>query len=159
MFASASDFNQLASARHCFLDASRRKLGSRRQSSKRLRRPIGNWSTGAVEDMERMFHGATAFNQLASARQCFLDAIRREFARRPSRQRLRRPVGRWNTSKGKTLYYTCCIASSFDQPLGRWDTSNVEDMFGTFFMASSFDQFAPALARIPRRPSTRGRCA
>ena len=75
MFWSAYAFNQLASARHWSLDA-RRGSSARRPSSKRPRRPIGKWETGAVLDMSTMFGSASSFNQLASAWQWFLGARR-----------------------------------------------------------------------------------
>ena len=58
MFYEASAFNQLASARG---------LMPRRLSRTRLRRPIGDWQTGAATSMHYMFYKAYAFNQLASA--------------------------------------------------------------------------------------------
>ena len=63
-----------------------------------------------------MFEEAKSFNQLASARHWFLCA--RQYsrsARRPSRQRPRRPIGEWETGAVEKMAFMFFRASAFNQ--------------------------------------------
>jgi len=93
--------------------------------------PIGQWNTSRVRDMTRMFLGARAFNQ---------------------------PIGAWNTSSVTNMRQMFNEAHMFNQPIGAWDVSNVRDMSGMFEGASRYRQDLSAWAtRLPNNVRIDGR--
>lgn len=59
--------------------------------------PIGDWNTGSVTTMARMFNGAVLFNQ---------------------------DISGWNTSKVTTTYRMFFNAHMFNQPLNDWNINS-----------------------------------
>ncbi len=74
---------------------------------------LSNWNTSSVENMSRMFNGATAFNG---------------------------SIGAWDVSSVTDMYHMFREASAFDQDIRTWNVSNVLDMEGMFQDASVFNQ-------------------
>lgn len=74
---------------------------------------ISGWNLEetSITSLERLFHGATAFNQ---------------------------PINTWNTSKIKSFQSLFAGARAFSQDLDYWDVSGVESFEGTFFEAAAF---------------------
>ncbi len=74
---------------------------------------LEDWEIWRVQDISRLFYGASAFNQ---------------------------DIGDWNTSNATDMAYMFCGASSFNQDISAWDTSNVKDFNGMFMDADLFNQ-------------------
>ena len=74
---------------------------------------IGDWDVSNVVNMEEMFAGASSFNQ---------------------------PIGDWNVSNVTSMNNMFYGASSFNQPIGDWNISNVIDMNMIFYWATAFNQ-------------------
>ena len=74
---------------------------------------IKQWDTSGVTSMERMFYGATAFNQNISL---------------------------WNTGSVTSMYGMFGSASAFNQPLDSWNVKNVTSMERMFNGATVFNQ-------------------
>lgn len=75
--------------------------------------PIGNWDTSNVTSMNAMFSQAEIFNQ---------------------------PIGGWDTSKVTNMAVLFGNAKAFNQDLNQWDVSNVQEFNGTFSNAHSFNK-------------------
>jgi surface protein len=73
---------------------------------------IGNWNTENVNDMSRIFLGATLFNQ---------------------------NIGNWNTASVIHMQEMFEGATSFNQDLNSWDVSNVNHFGSMFKEATSFN--------------------
>ncbi|RDU61721.1 hypothetical protein CQA44_08155 [Helicobacter sp. MIT 14-3879] len=74
---------------------------------------IETWDTSSVENMRRMFAGASCFNQ---------------------------PLDKWNVSNVRDMQGMFYGTESFNQPLDSWDTGKVVTMMGMFAGAKSFNQ-------------------
>ncbi len=74
---------------------------------------MNEWDVGTIQDMSKMFSGATVFNQ---------------------------NIGNWNTENVTNTFSMFSYATSFNQPIGNWNTSNLENMSNMFFRAVSFNQ-------------------
>ena len=74
---------------------------------------IDNWDTSNVNNMYRMFHGASNFNQ---------------------------DIGSWDVSSVTNMNQMFRDAINFNQDIGSWDVSNVTDITSMFLSATIFNQ-------------------
>jgi len=73
---------------------------------------IGSWNTQTVQDMSRMFAGASLFNQ---------------------------NIGNWNTVAAQNMHVMFGGAIAFNQPIGNWNTASVQNM-SSMFALTLFNQ-------------------
>jgi len=96
-----------------------------------------NWDTNNVTNMEKIFMGATNFNQdIGSWDTSNVTNMIDMFNLAPA---FNQDIGAWNT--GNVLYMTRMFneADAFNQDLNAWNTSNVITMDGMFRYADSFN--------------------
>jgi surface protein len=75
--------------------------------------PFNNIVTSLVTNMDKMFSGASSFNQ---------------------------PIGSWDVSNVTNMSTMFGVANSFNQNIGSWNVSNVTNMSAMFYVATSFNQ-------------------
>ncbi|MBX2929637.1 MAG: BspA family leucine-rich repeat surface protein [Saprospiraceae bacterium] len=100
--------------------------------------PIGDWNTGSVTNMSRMFESATAFDQpIGDWNTGNVTNMSDMFRNATS---FNQPIGDWNTGNVTNMGFMFNDATSFNQPIGDWNTGNVTNMGFMFNDATSFNQ-------------------
>lgn len=101
---------------------------------------IKDWDVSNVEDMDRMFAGASNFNiDISSWDVSMVTDMSYMFYEATS---FNQPIGNWGEKTNQVINMTQMFgwATSFDQPIDNWNVSNVISMLGMFQQATSFDQ-------------------
>ena len=99
---------------------------------------IGSWDTSKVTTFERMFCGATNFNQpLDSWDTSKVTDMSGMF---DGALEFNEDISGWDTSKVTNMSRMFCQAWIFNQPLDKWDTSNTTNMSGMFDGANEFNE-------------------
>ncbi len=100
--------------------------------------PIGTWCVGGVTDMNRMFEGATSFNQdIGGWNVSAVTDMSFMFYEATS---FNQDISGWDVSKVTSMAALFWGADAFNQDIGGWDTSSVTDMGGMFCLSNSFNQ-------------------
>ena len=99
---------------------------------------ISGWNVSNVENMGKMFFGATSFNQDISKWDVSnVENMRSMFAGAYS---FNGDISGWNVSNVKYMSHMFDGAESFNQDISGWDVSNVKYMENMFDCAKSFNQ-------------------
>jgi surface protein len=100
--------------------------------------PIGNWDVSSVTNMNSMFEQASAFNQ--PIEDWDVSSVRFMEQMFEDAGSFNQPVQNWDVSSVMYMDAMFEEASSFDQPIDAWDVSSVLGMDAMFYNASSFNQ-------------------
>ena len=100
--------------------------------------PFNNIVTSLVTDMDKMFSGASTFNQpIGSWDVTNVTNMSTMFGVANS---FNQNIGSWNVTNVTNMSAMFYVATSFNQNIGSWNVSNVTDMSYMFYAASSFNQ-------------------
>lgn len=99
---------------------------------------ISQWNVSNVHSMWAMFLGATTFNQ--NIGRWNVSNVRNMASMFDRATAFKQDIGRWNVSKVYDMRGMFDGATSFNQDIGRWVVSNVDDMARMFKDATSFNQ-------------------
>ncbi|MHA1354420.1 MAG: BspA family leucine-rich repeat surface protein, partial [Candidatus Heimdallarchaeota archaeon] len=99
---------------------------------------FNEWDVSNVKRMDRMFSGASAFNQ--NIGNWDTSSVTTMFAMFSDASAFNQSIGNWDVSSVTNMRYMFSGASSFNQPIGSWDVSSVTSMSGMFNNADLFNQ-------------------
>ena len=96
------------------------------------------WDMSNARDLERMFFGATSFNQDISSWD--VSSVTKTTDMFSGATSFNSNISSWDVSSVtnfNTMFYR---ADDFNQPIGLWDTGSATTMYGMMWKASSFNQ-------------------
>ena len=100
--------------------------------------PLGKWDVSNVITMSEMFAGATSFNQ--PLEKWNVSNVKGMNAMFKDATSFNQPLAKWNVSNVTNMEMMFYGASAFNQPLAKWNVSNVTNMNWMFYGAASFNQ-------------------